>query len=222
MIDWTLLLTSALTLMCWSMLYKENIFFTIAERTYIGIILGYTIYRYSNTLYGSILVPLVGGKTEYLIVLFFGALILTSLSKRYIYFSRWSMALLAGVGTGVAIRGGIYPMVITQIKEFAKPIIVSSPAQSINNILIIIGTLTSLSYFFFTTKQMRALQYSSKIGQVFIMALLGMGFAGSIIDNTSFAISLMMDFTQPVAWWPIPIAIALIAFDYYREKRKIK
>jgi len=221
MIEWGILLTSIITLMCWSMLYKENIFFTIAERIYIGIIIGYTIYMYTNTLYRSILLPLGKGQSEYLVVLFFGSLILTSLSVKYIYFSRWSMALLAGVGTGVAIRGGIYPMVITQIKQFAYPIIVPSLGQSINNILIIIGTITSMIYFFFTTKQTRVLQYSAKIGQVFIMALLGMGFAGSIIDNTSFAISLMMDFTQPVAWWPIPIAIALIVYDYFRNQRKI-
>jgi len=215
-----ILVTSIFTMMIWSILYRENSFYGLAQSIYIGLALGYTISRFTDTLYGSVLIPLASGEISYLFVIFFGLLILSTLSKKYRYLARWSMSLLIGVGTGLAVRGGIYPMVINQIKGITRPIIVSSPTGSINNIIILIGTLTSLSYFFFTVKQTPATNNISKIGRIFLMVLLGAGFAGGIIENISFVISLMMDFNKPVAWWPIPLALILIAFDYSRSLKK--
>jgi uncharacterized protein YhhL (DUF1145 family) len=219
-IPWELFLASTLTLMVWSLLYKDNIFFDLAQKIYVGLIIGFYLYQFTLTLYGSVLIPLVKGNLTYLFVLFFGVLVLTTLSKKYMYFSRWAMALMSGIGVGIAIRGGIYPSVINQIKTLTQPIIVSSPIDSINNILIIIGTLTSIAYFFFTVKQTQYSLFTSKIGRLFLMALLGSGFAGSIIENMSFVISLQMDLSKDVGWWPVPIAIILIAFDVIRNNRK--
>ena len=94
------LIGSCITLMGWSMLYRENWFFRWIEHLTIGLMTGYTFYTALKLLIDSIFVPLIyEGAWVNIIPIIFGLLLLTRVSSEYRWLSRWGIAALAGIGS---------------------------------------------------------------------------------------------------------------------------
>lgn len=162
---------AALTLMIWSYLYKETILFRFAEYTFIGIASGHLFVVTLLRLRDSTLVPLLS-KGEYMLAIptILGLLLYARYSKKTEWISRWSMAIMVGVGTGLAIRGMIDAQFIAQIRSTIQ---LKDP---INGTLLAVLTACTLAFFLFTREQTGLFGKITRVGRVTIMVAMGAAF----------------------------------------------
>jgi len=198
---------AGLTLFCFSFLYKDNPFYKFAEHLYVGISAGYwTSLEYHNVFRPNLWDPLmrldlnilfsfpqVGfafmWQSLILIIPFaFGILFFTRFTKNFAWLSRWSMALIIGIFAGIAIIGYSTGDLILQIHANLLPLWTGNWISSFNNILLTLGVLASLIYFFFSKEHKGALGAGAKIGIWFLMISFGASFGYTVMSRMSLLI----------------------------------
>jgi len=198
---------AGLTLFCFSFLYKDNPFYKFAEHLYVGISAGYwTSLEYHNVFRPNLWDPLMRldlnllftfpgigftymWQSIILIVPFaFGILLFSRLTKNFAWLSRWSMALIIGIFAGIAIIGYGTGDLILQINANLLPLWTGNWLSSLNNILLTLGVLTSLIYFFFSKEHKGALGNGAKIGIWFLMISFGASFGYTVMSRMSLLI----------------------------------
>lgn len=140
-----------LTLMVWTFLYKDNDLYVFAEYTYVGVSVGYGFAVAVKNIIDMGITPILAGETLLIVPLILGVLLYTNFFPKARWVSQWPMAILVGLGVGLAMRGAIKSDFIDQIVGTFVPLM--SPAgalQSFNNILIVV-TVTSILYYFVYT-----------------------------------------------------------------------
>jgi len=183
-----------LTLMIWSYLHKESILFRFAEYTFIGIASGHLFVMTVIRLRDSVLVPLVS-KSQYLLVLpvVLGIMLYARYYKQTEWLSRWPLAILVGVGTGLATRGMIDAQFVTQILATV------TPKDLVNGTIIALLTACSLAFFFFTREQRGLFGKLTRAGRLTMMVAMGASF-GTLattrltlcVDRIKFLVSVLM------------------------------
>jgi len=148
--DLTLIISAILVIMVFSsILYKDNVFFRFAEHTLIPLVLAQLSVAALNTIRTKSFTPLIQGSYLNIVPLLLGMLLFTRLSNKYGWISRIPMAMLMGIGLGLGIRGTVEVNFMGQIQATALPFI-GGKYTPIDNIVIIVGTLTTLAFFIFT------------------------------------------------------------------------
>ncbi len=204
------LLGFVLTLFVFSYAWGDNPLFRFAVHLFIGVAAGYavilTIY---NVILPQLIFPFFSDNRQEMVLaaiyLIPAALILTKISPHLSALGTPSMAILVGVGAAAAVGGAIvgtlFPQVSVSITLFDH--------QNVPNaIFILIGTLTTLVYFQFTTRktadQDTSRQQTTRvfgwIGQAFIAITFGSLFAGvymaalsALIERFTFLWSVFND-----------------------------
>ena len=198
---------AGLTIFCFSFLYKDNPFYKFAEHLYVGISAGYwTSLEYHNVFRPNLWDPLMrlnlnvlfsfpqiglAFMWQYLILIIpfaFGILFFTRFTKNFAWLSRWSMALIIGIFAGIAIIGYSTGDLILQIHANLLPLWTGNWLSSFNNILLTVGVLTSLIYFFFSKEHKGALGAGAKIGIWFLMISFGASFGYTVMSRMSLLI----------------------------------
>jgi hypothetical protein len=91
--------------------------------------------------------------------------------------------------------------------------------RGLNSLIIIIGLVTSLTFFFFTFEHKGVLGVSTRIGRYFLMATFGAAYGSTVMARISLFIGrlrFMYETTQVEdtysvsAWWILPIAIICV------------
>ena len=165
---WTTL-GAFLTLATFSFLYKDNPFYRIAEHLVVGVSAGYfTILLYYTSLRGSLINHIFNENTWtlraaphppqwwYIVPAILGILMWTRFSKKWTWVSRYPIAFYIGIATGVSIPLEMKNRVNEQVNatifklgfSFSKLGFMGVP-QGIWDIIIVIGVLSALIYFFF-------------------------------------------------------------------------
>jgi len=198
---------AGLTLFIFSFLYKDNPFYKFAEHLYVGVSAGYwTSLEYHNVFRPNLWDPLMEldlnlffsfpelgfafmWQSLILIIPFaFGVLFFTRFTKKYAWLSRWSMALIIGIFAGIAIVGYGTGDLILQIHANLLPLWTGNWLTSFNNILLTVGVVTSLIYFFFSKEHKGALGSGAKIGIWFLMISFGASFGYTVMSRMSLLI----------------------------------
>ena len=188
-----------LTVMIFSYIFGDNPAFRLAAYLFIGVTAGFvTITVVTQVLVPHLFIPLLSGTVvERLITLVPLVLSLVLLLKLFTPVARLGnvpMAYLVGAGAAIliggAVLGTIFPQILGTINLFdmktAAANQISPVIQIINGLLVLVGTLTTLFFFYFGAKSLpnQALQRNplietmARIGQVFIGITLGALFAG--------------------------------------------
>jgi hypothetical protein len=168
-----------LTLAMLSMtLYKVNPVYKAAEHAFIGIGIGHTLVTAIQVIQTSGINPIVqNGEIRLIIPLLFGFLFFFGYSKKYAYLSRSATALIVGTGAGLGLAGAVKAQFLDQITATFLPL------NSINNLILIIGFLTGVSYFLMTRKYTRYLEGPASIvpraGRWFLMIAFGASFGNA-------------------------------------------
>jgi len=172
------------TLGMMSFAWRENPFYRAVEHIYIGISAGHATVMGWNNLKSSVYQPLSTGSNYWVIIpVIFGLLLYARFFRGYNWVSRYPMALLVGVGTGLTIRGTIGSQLVQQIQATLLPL------TSINNIIIVVGTITTLLFFYFTmTRENTLIRYSGSIGKYVMMIAFGASFGNSVMSRMSMMI----------------------------------
>lgn len=189
------------TILIFSYLLGDNPFFRLAIHIFIGVSAAYVaIITINNVLIPRMIIPLIqGSQGERLlsILLFIPSLFLllkvTPLRKA----GNWSVAILVGIGAAAAIGGTItgtlFPQIlgtINSVDPSAYSISSNRWVQAINGIIIVLGTITTLIYFHFGTRdnpghpneRQPFIENISKIGKIFLAITFGALYAGVLLS----------------------------------------
>lgn len=163
-----------------SFLFKENPLYRIIENLYVGVSAGYALTVGYQNIKNLAVKPMVEtGKYSLLIPVVLGLLLYTRYFKKTVWVSKIPLALLMGMGTGLAIRGLILSQVVNQIKACFVPL------NSFDNIFMVVGTLIVLFYFFFTFEHKGTSGNIAKVGRWVMMIGFGASFAGTATGRIS-------------------------------------
>ena len=179
-----------LTLCIFSFLYKDNPFYKLAEHLFVGISAGYwATLEYHNVFRPNLWDPLTQEGRLLLIVPFvFGLLLFSRFTKKFSWLSRWPMALIIGIYAGITIVGYGSGDLILQIHANLLPLWTDHWLTSLNNILLTVGVITGLIYFFFSKEHKGALGTGATIGIWFLMISFGASFGYTFMSRMSLLI----------------------------------
>lgn len=166
---WTGALLTVATL---SFLYKYNPAFRLAENIFVGITLGYT------ALFAvKVVIEGLANATSRVYVPIGFALGLTLyvryLPRKYHWVTRYPAAVLVGVSTGIFMTGTAASDVKAQIVATSLNLSTTATLDLIKNLIIILFTITTLTYFVFTREHKGALGVSAKVGRLGLLISLG-------------------------------------------------
>ncbi|MGB7062997.1 MAG: hypothetical protein WBF13_11680 [Candidatus Zixiibacteriota bacterium] len=179
-----------LTLCIFSFLYKDNPFYKLAEHLFVGISAGYwATLEYHNVFRPNLWDPLTReGKLLLIVPFIFGLLLFSRFTKRFSWLSRWPMALIIGIYAGITIVGYGSGDLILQIQANLLPLWTDNWLTSVNNILLTVGVITGLIYFFFSKEHKGALGAGAKVGVWFLMISFGASFGYTVMSRMSLLI----------------------------------
>lgn len=196
------------TLAIFSFLYKDNPFYKFAEHLMVGTATGYfSILLWHNTLYPNLFAKLSDGNWYmlwinssapwYLIPGFLGLLMWTRFSKKYSWMSRWPMALYIGISAGLAVPLEMSNRVNKQLYAMMSGVnwdnfFSMEPTSGLSQLIILIGSLAALSYFFFSKAHTGAFGAVAKFGIWILMIGFGASFGFTVMAR----ISLFIDRVQ--------------------------
>jgi hypothetical protein len=123
-----------------------------------------------------------------LIPILLGLLLFARFIPQYAWVARIPMAYILGVGSGAAIPLGLQTQVIQQVyptmSVFQSGGAVDT-ASVISNILILVGVVCGLAYFFFSARHEGVLGGMSKVGIWTLMIGFGASFGYTVMSRVS-------------------------------------
>jgi hypothetical protein len=177
-------IAAGLTLCVFSFLYKDNPFYRFAEHLYVGVSVGYTIAQaWYQTVVKLVWYPIKqDGDFTVFIPAFIGLLMFSRFVPKYRWLIRWPLAFMIGVSAGASIPRVMQSMIFKQMEATIQPL------ASINLIIIALGLLFTLIYFYFSVEHKGPVGVASKIGIFFLMVSFGAAFGYTVMARISLLI----------------------------------
>jgi len=203
------------TLCILSFLYKDNPFYKFAEHVVVGVSAGYfVIILWHNGLVPKLFSRLADGDwyygflnsshVEYLIPAILGCIMWTRFSKDYAWLSRWPMAMYIGIASGLAIPLEMSNRVNKQLQAMMAQIDwpnffghggfnLLDTASGLSQILVLVGTLAAIIYFFFSKEHKGAFGGVATFGIWVLMIGFGASFGFTVMARISLFINRIQD-----------------------------
>lgn len=177
------IVAALLTLAIFSFLYRENPFFRFAEHLLVGLSAGYfTVISVQGTLVPKVLDPLKAGDLLVAIPFILIILILGRLTEKTRPASRIPLALVIGAGAGVAVPALLQARILVQLGATMKPL------NSAASVLILIGVITTLIYFYFSREHKGWWGRLAAVGTWYLMIFFGATFGNTVMSRISLLI----------------------------------
>ncbi len=192
------------TIFILSFLYKDNPLYKLAESVVVGVSAAYwmtvgfwevivpnLIGKLTPGLVRAWAMPGLNGHSEWLYIfpLIFGIMLLMRLSSTGAWISRWPLAFIIGTTAGIRLLGFIHADFLSQIRNSIIPIIVVDPTHgflfwdSILNLILVLGVLASLVYFFFSVEHKGIVGKTAKVGIWTLMITFGAAFGYTVMGR---------------------------------------
>ena len=214
------------TLFIFSFLYRDNPLYKIAESVVIGVsaaywmVVGFWTVIIPN-LFGKIWPALIqswampGLSPEreefwflYLIPLLLGILLLMRLSPTGGWISRWPLAFIIGTTAGMRLVGFLHADFLSQISNTIIPIWVTDSAgtfdfwESLRSLIIVLGVLCGIVYFFFSIEHKGIVGKTAKIGIWCLMITFGAAFGYTVMGRIAL-LAIRLEFLMDDWLWLI-------------------
>jgi hypothetical protein len=182
---------ATLTIAILSFLYRDNPLYKVAEHLYVGISAGFAvIYAWAFDVYPMLVVAFrqhiaEGNRLEAWILVvpaLLGLMMLSRSIPRIAWISRWPMAFTIGMGAGLGLVAAVQGYLLPQISDTLRPLV------TVTNLILFVGVITTLFYFYFSKEHRGALGLASRVGVVFIMVAFGASFGYTIMARISLLI----------------------------------
>jgi hypothetical protein len=196
------------TLAILSFIYRDNPFYKFAESVFVGVSAAY----WMVVGFWDVLVPNLFGKLwpmavqawampglagrdleptwTYIVPLVLGIMLVWRLSPVGGWIARWPLAFIIGVFCGLRLIGFLHGDFINQIRNGIVPLAVFDPASgmfdiwgSIENILLVLGVLACLVYFFFSVEHKGVVGRTARVGIWVLMITFGAGFGYTVMGR---------------------------------------
>ncbi len=192
-----------LTLAILSFLYRDNPIYKAAEFLLVGVSIGYTlVITWSNNIMSKLVDPLSSGQWHLLIPLAFGVLMFARFVPRLSSWSRLPLAVLIGSGAGAAIPAMLQARTLTQLSDTVTPLFSEGFVPDFSAILVLVGVICTLAYFYFSHEHTGLLGRTAKAGTIFLMLFFGTTFGYTVMSRLSTLIGrvefLLSDFLHLV------------------------
>jgi len=243
---------AAMTLAIYSFLYKDNPFFRATENLFVGLGLGVTVYVtwfnfFKPEVFDRFVAPAFSphrqvypGDYKLLIPCVLGIMMLTRISARLNWVSRWPIAFLVGYWSGYGLQPTISSYLLKQAHATMQPVSMSAAVwagslaaaavgigcaylgtrrdavgtwakalgialvvgyvgakgnaafaaatQGVDTLLLMLGVISVLVYFFFSAEHKGVLGGVSKVGIWFLMVSFGASFGYTVMARESLLI----------------------------------
>ncbi len=179
-----------LTLAIYSFLYKDNPFYKIAENIFVGVSAGYwAVILWFDFTWPNLFDPLITqGNFIYLIPIIVGFMMFAPLIPKISWLIRIPLTFTMGVAMATVITQRVQGDIIPQLQATFLPLTGVSPVGLISNLLIIVGVITTLIYFYFSKAHTGILGIGAKMGIWFMMIAFGASFGYTVMARISLLI----------------------------------
>lgn len=203
------------TLLIYSFLYKDNPLFKLGEYLYVGLTAGWGLCTaWFMVVWPDLLLPLSRVVKSYfgrdvklesndtillVIPLILGVFMLTRLSAKISWLSRYTFAFIIGSFSGMSIPLMISADLFKQIEPTLKSCWGKDVTmiQAVNTLIILVGVLTVLIYFFFSLEHKGVIKSIARTGVFYMMIAFGAAFGYTVMARESLAIGRL---TKLVNW----------------------
>ena len=211
-----LLAGSILSLGAYSVLIGDNPISKITENIYMGILGGYIFMTNWDFIQKNAIGKLMNGEFVYIIGILLSLMLLGRLKAKYLWISRYPVVLTVGVGLGLALRTTVMADFLGQIQATLLP------WNSLNNIVMVIGTTTAAAYFIFTAQKSGVYKYVNITGRLFLLIAFGVAYGQTVSFRLELVIGRLVSMLDPrVAMYTyafILIIAAILAYGYKTKK----
>jgi hypothetical protein len=206
------LIAVVLTLLVFSRLIGDNPAFRAVQYLFVGVSLGYAFV----VIYHQVLRPHTLALLRELndpaalwlriVPWLLGLLLLARLTRRQTisWLANIPLALLFGVGTALAVGGALVGTLVPQLLDTARPV-GGDPVQAVGAVLLVLGVVLTLCYFYFTvprdTAGGRVVAFGALVGRWLLMVAFGFFLAGALLTYLT-ALNARLEFI--VGWLRAP------------------
>lgn len=181
------------TFAIFSFLYKDNPFYKLAEQIFVGLSAGYgLIYIIYATLVPNLFAKLAadfGGNLMLLIPFALGLMMLARMIPKVQWISRYPLSIVIGTSAAISLLRILKSDLIAQVgATMINPFAAETPSDIVGNLMLIIGTLCGVYFFYFSKKQEGWAKIPSKIGVYFLMVSFGATFGYTVMARISLLI----------------------------------
>lgn len=183
----------------YSFIYKENPVYRLFEHIYVGSSVGYAVVTAYNNIVDQAWTPLTSdGKLNLIFPIIIGLLLYTRYFKSVAWLSRLSMSFMMGLGVGISTFGMLSSQLIAQSRAAMMPVIAKSGgafslSQSVNNIIMLLGVLGVLFFFFFSIEQKGPVQKMAGFGRYIMMITFGVAFGNVVMGRIALLLGTISD-----------------------------
>lgn len=173
------------TLAIFSFLFGDNPVYKFAERLWVGVSTGYwTMLLFHTGFMPKVWEPIVYNRLWfYLIPTLLGVLMWFRLSPKRGWLSRYALAVYIGISTGVFIPLTFKAQIFRQIEGAIRPL--SGGWGGFWDVVVLVGFVCSLAYFFFSKAHRGPFGLASKIGIYTLMIGFGAGFGLTVMGRVA-------------------------------------
>ena len=170
----------------------------------------------------------------YIIPLVLGVMMMLSIFPKISWFARWGIAYTVGMAAGLRAYGYLNSNILEQVKASTVSLfggdlpLFSLLRESVfNNILILVGTLCGLLYFYFSREQKGTLGRVARIGVYFLMISFGASFGFAVMGRISLLIGRFTDLIEfasasyhHATFWVLGFMILVLGYWAYKNPEK--
>ena len=169
----------------------------------------------------------------YILPLILGKMMILSIFKRFNWMARWGIAYTVAIAAGLRAYGFLNSYILNQVKATIVPLAntdnplfhISEPSL-FNNLIILVGTVTGLLYFFFSKEQTGIFGQVTRIGIYFLMISFGASFGFAVMGRISLLIGRFVDLISyskaeyhHATIWILIMMLAILFYSAYTEKK---
>jgi hypothetical protein len=213
-----------LTLSIYSLLYKENPFSVLAEHVFVGGAQAFAFITALGFITDYAITPITKGNYLPIIPVVLGLLTYLRYTKTWRWVARFPISISIGVGIGVALRALVQNNVVSQIKATILLSLTNTadPATMLGNILIVLGTITSIMFFYFSRPHTGVLGGTTKVGYYMLYIALGAYFGNVFMGRVALFNGRMTTLLTPDRMYiSIGLTIVILVTVYALHKMNL-
>ena len=192
--DFGVWVAAALTLFIFSFLYRDNPLYKFAEHLFVGVSAGFVVVQqFWSVLWPNLIEPASKADTPERWKFFVGGLLCVLLFTRLFqgisWMSRYTIAALIGTFAGLKVTGFAQAEVVEQVRATMVPLW-GTPAMtdSFNNLVLVVGVITTLVFFFFSKEHNGAIGATARVGIWYLMVSFGAAYGFTVMSRISLLI----------------------------------
>ena len=185
-----MIVAGILTLAIFSLLFRDNPLYRFAESLLVGVSAGYYLIHYFNaSVIRKFYIPVIKQGDLWLLPGgLLGLLILFRLVKKYQWVSRYSIAFYVAAWSGYLIPSVVQERILTQVAGTLPPVGEPFSWATMGTLLLLVGVVSILIYFYFSAEHKGVLGQVSKVGITFLMIGFGASFGYTVMGRVSLLI----------------------------------